>query len=65
MLKIFTEYIEKKEIPYYWNKNKNLLEDDNYETLTNIANRLKRMIRDIDSNSDNPNILHKYFVRPQ
>lgn len=48
-------------IPYFWNKDCNLLCDINKTNLDNIKNRLKRVIDDVDKNSQDPFVIAKYL----
>ncbi|KAJ3660811.1 hypothetical protein Zmor_005242 [Zophobas morio] len=48
MLRKYAEYIERKNIPYYWNDSNNLLGDLNEITASCIANKLKNIVDHID-----------------
>lgn len=61
MLKQYVSYIEKKNIPYYWNKKNNLIGNVKPSTLENIVNRLKRMIEDIEKKANDPYVVAKYL----
>ncbi|RZC42727.1 Mab-21 domain containing protein [Asbolus verrucosus] len=49
ILKDFKTYIERKKIPYYWNSNNNLLSGIGERTLENMNNRLRNVIRDMET----------------
>lgn len=61
MLKKYIEYIEKKNVPYYWNKRNNLIGAINDSTQQNILNRLKRIVQDVERNLDDPYVIAKYL----
>lgn len=61
MLKLYESVIRAKNIPYFWNKQFNLIEYLKESTSTQIANTFKRMIDDIDKNLDEPFTIAKYF----
>lgn len=61
MLKKYIGYIEKKNIPYYWNKRNNLIGSLNDSTQQNILNRLRRVVQDVDANLNDPNVIAKYL----
>lgn len=63
MLKKYLAYIEKGVIPYYWYKKFNLLKDFKHITLSNISNRLKYIIKNIDGNPDNTDIVSEYLSK--
>lgn len=62
MFKKYVEWIEKKQIPYFWNKKNNLVGGTADITLANIANRLRRIVQEIDR-SDDPFVLVKYICK--
>lgn len=59
MLKKYQQYIEEGTIPYYWNEKNNLIEKPDRETLQNIANRLRFIIKKIENN---PKDVVKYLL---
>lgn len=61
MLKEYIKYIEKKNIPYYWNKGNNLIGALNDKTKENILNRLKKVVQDVEKNPDDPYVIAKYL----
>lgn len=61
MLKKYIGFIEKKNIPYYWNKKNNLISSLNDSTQQNILNRLKKIVQDIERNLDDPYVVAKYL----
>lgn len=62
MLKKYISLIEKKNIPYFWNKKNNLIGTMNDSTQQNIVNRLKRVVVDIDRHvDDDPLVIAKYL----
>lgn len=63
MLKEYIKYIEKKNIPYYWNKGNNLIGALNDSTKENILNRLKRVVQDVEKNPDDPYVIAKYLCK--
>ena len=48
MLRKYAEYIERKNIPYYWNDSNNLLGDLNEKTVSCIGNKLKNIVDRIE-----------------
>lgn len=62
MLKKYKQFIEKGQIPYFWNKNNNLLKA-NPKALENIANKLRNIIDDIERHPQDPYVVAKYLVR--
>lgn len=60
-LKKYYGMISDGKIPYYWNDDYNLLSDVSETTLTNIRNRLKRIINEIEKNPNDPFIIAKYL----
>lgn len=61
MLKKYIGFIEKKNIPYYWNKKNNLIGTMNDSTQQNIFNRLKRVVTDVERNLEDPYVIVKYL----
>ncbi|XP_063620999.1 cyclic GMP-AMP synthase-like receptor [Cydia splendana] len=53
MVKKFLQYLEMKNIPYFWNPENNLIEHINDSTLTSYANQLKQLVKVLD-NLDDP-----------
>ncbi|CAH1155729.1 unnamed protein product [Phaedon cochleariae] len=64
VLKDYYEYLKKKKIPYYWNKNNNLIDSVREETLINIGNKVKAIIDDVDKNLEDPYVIAKYLLKP-
>ncbi|XP_050513469.1 cyclic GMP-AMP synthase-like receptor isoform X2 [Diabrotica virgifera virgifera] len=64
LLKSYYESIKNGKILYYWNKNNNLINGPSAATLTNVENRLKAIINDIDKNlTVDPNVVAKYICK--
>lgn len=61
MLKKYIEFLEKKNIPYYWNKKNNLIASISNRTQENIVNRLKKVVNDVDRNISDPYVIAKYL----
>ncbi|CAG9862670.1 unnamed protein product [Phyllotreta striolata] len=62
-LKKYCECIENKKIPYYWNKNNNLIQNISPVVLGNLKCRLNNIIKNIEKNmTDNPKIFAEYFL---
>ncbi|KAF2900412.1 hypothetical protein ILUMI_05774 [Ignelater luminosus] len=61
MLKKYKQFLENREIPYYWNRNNNLLKANDI-TLQNFANRIQYIIDDIERPPEDPFCLAKYLV---
>ncbi|KAG5899785.1 hypothetical protein JTB14_006120 [Gonioctena quinquepunctata] len=64
MLQKYAEYIENKCIPYYWNEKFNLIGHLKEATLNGIGNCLKRIIKDVKGNLEDPFRIAKYLVGP-
>lgn len=63
ILKKYQECLKDAKIPYFWNKNYNLLEVVEGD-LSNTSNRLLNIIKDIDKNvSQNPAVILKYLCK--
>ncbi|GJQ76888.1 hypothetical protein Trydic_g15092 [Trypoxylus dichotomus] len=63
MLRKYQEYLGKREIPYYWNKEFNLLQHINSKEIENIYNRITKIIKDIDNKFENdPFVVANYLV---
>jgi hypothetical protein len=62
VLETYTKYIRDKKIPYYWNKEYNLIGHIDDRTLTNFADRLEYIIKDIKTNRDKPDTVAKYLL---
>lgn len=66
MLKKYSEYIKRRCIPYYWNKNFNLIEELNEETSFCIANKIRNIIDEIERicspNSVTSNCINNIFL---
>jgi hypothetical protein len=61
VLKEYKEFIEKGNIPYYWNTSNNLVGAVKAKTLENMANRLKVVINDVEKKTDEPTTIAKYL----
>jgi hypothetical protein len=61
VLKEYKEFIEKGNIPYYWNTSNNLVGAVNAKTLENMANRLKVIINDVEKKANEPTTIAKYL----
>ena len=69
MLKTYYDNIRQQNIPYYWNKENNLIGCLKPSTMTDVANTLKNIIEDVEKNLNsypiNPlvlgNYIRKYF----
>jgi hypothetical protein len=67
MLKKYMEYVEKGNIPYYWNAENNLIEKLSSATTSGIANKLKNIVDHIEKiciNLEVYGILH-YFLKSE
>ncbi|XP_068911431.1 cyclic GMP-AMP synthase-like receptor [Tenebrio molitor] len=62
VLKEYKEFIEKGNIPYYWNTSNNLVGAVNAKTLENMANRLKVIINDVEKKANEPTTIAKYLL---
>jgi hypothetical protein len=62
VLETYTKYIRDKKIPYYWNEEYNLIGHIDDRTLTNFADRLEYIIKDIKTNRDKPDTVAKYLL---
>ncbi|CAG9839638.1 unnamed protein product [Diabrotica balteata] len=66
LLKSYYESIKNGKIEYYWNKSNNLISGSSSVTLSNVENRLKAIISDIDRNLvADPTVVAKYILSPQ
>ncbi|XP_072396105.1 cyclic GMP-AMP synthase-like receptor isoform X2 [Diabrotica undecimpunctata] len=66
LLKSYYESIKNGKISYYWNKSNNLISGPSSATLSNVENRLKGIISDIDRNlAVDPTVVAKYILSPQ
>lgn len=64
MLKLYKDYLEKKNIPYFWNTKNNLLATINESTLDNYKFKLNKIINTIDKQFENqPEIMTKYICK--
>lgn len=64
MLKTYLQYLEQECIPYFWNRDFNLLKHIKPVELANIKNELAKIITKIDRNLlDDPFIIARYFSR--
>lgn len=68
-MKKYQTYLESQKIPYFWNPKYNLIADLNTITIKDIANRLQRIITDVERNLvEDPYLigkyLRKYFFKP-
>ncbi|RZB40194.1 uncharacterized protein BDFB_007424, partial [Asbolus verrucosus] len=62
MLRKYAQYIAHKNIPYYWNKDYNLIGDLSETTTNCIANKLKNIADEVDRNYQNsPYDIVQYF----
>jgi cyclic GMP-AMP synthase len=61
VLETYTKYIRDKKIPYYWNEEYNLIGHIDDRTLTNFADRLEYIIKDITRNPHKPDTVVKYL----
>jgi cyclic GMP-AMP synthase len=62
VLETYTKYIRDKKIPYYWNEEYNLIGHIDDRTLTNFADRLEYIIKDITRNPHKPDTVVKYLL---
>jgi hypothetical protein len=62
VLKEYKEFIEKGNIPYYWNTSNNLVGAVKAKTLENMPNRLKVVINDVEKKTDEPTTIAKYLL---
>ncbi|XP_023015548.2 cyclic GMP-AMP synthase-like receptor [Leptinotarsa decemlineata] len=62
MLEKYANMLEKKSIPYYWNKNFNLIGHLKSSTVTVVANFIKRLVNDVNKNLDDPFRIAKYML---
>ncbi|KAH1003936.1 hypothetical protein HUJ04_003766 [Dendroctonus ponderosae] len=63
MLKMYQEYLENKEIPYFWNSNYNLIACLKPCTVTDIANRFQRIINAVEKSViEDPYLIGKYLL---
>lgn len=60
MLNEYLNCLDGKKIPYYWNKNNNLISGVNSITITNIANKIKAIIEDVKKTTE-PSIIAKHL----
>lgn len=66
MLKTYRDYLASYKIPYYWNKNNNMLQNIHKTTIDNFKNYLTRVIDSVDKKVDeNPYILGEYLATPE
>lgn len=63
MLRVYETMIRTKQIPYFWNRQYNLIGYLKEATTLPIANTVKRMIDDIEKNIDDPYTVAKYFSK--
>lgn len=64
MLKQYADYIEKKKIPYFWNKKLNLINDIDDSTLLNYKYSLNKIIKEIETKYEsNPEIITEYICK--
>ncbi|KAF7279742.1 hypothetical protein GWI33_006775 [Rhynchophorus ferrugineus] len=63
MLKIYSQYMQDNNIPYYWNKRFNLLVT--VQNAEQIGKTLKNMTDDIDRNLTRENILENYILNKE
>lgn len=63
MLKKYQKYLERGDIPYFWNSENNLLCYVNYATTFNIANSVKYIIRKLETSQD-PKEISSLFGKP-
>lgn len=62
MLKKYQYYLEKKNIPYYWNQHYNFVGNLQASTLENIYNKITKVIADVEKNLDRePYVIAKYL----
>lgn len=64
MLKEYYDCLKAEKINYYWNKNNNLLKNIKPVTLSNLSNRIKVIIDDIEKHPENPLLVAKYLCTP-
>lgn len=62
MLKKLKEYIDSGKIPFYWDKNSNLLDSLSPNQLNDCKITLNRLLRDIEKCVENPNDLTKILL---
>ncbi|KAI4471740.1 cell fate determining protein mab21-related [Holotrichia oblita] len=65
MLKRYHQRLDNKYIPYFWNKDFNLIKDIKQLELDNIKNTVAKIITKIDANLDDPFIVASYLVPKQ
>lgn len=63
MLRNYADMIQNKNIPYYWNKDNNLIGHLKETTLTDIGNTLKNIITDVETHLDDPFVIAKYLSK--
>ncbi|XP_018574677.1 uncharacterized protein LOC108913594 [Anoplophora glabripennis] len=61
MLKEYYNCLQAGKINYFWNKNNNLLKNIKPETISNVSNRIKAIIDDIEKHPENPLLVAKYL----
>lgn len=61
MLKVYQQHLDKNMIPYYWNRNNNLIKGVSPETINNIKQRISKIVMDIERNSTDPYVMIKYL----
>lgn len=63
MLKALQEACEHRRINYFWNPNFNLIEKNGFDEMTNVANRINNIIKDIEKSIVSQSfILAKYIL---
>lgn len=63
VLNEYKSYIDKGEIPYFWNTSNNLIGAVNPKYLENMSNRLKVVINDIEKKKEEPLTIAKYLCK--
>lgn len=65
MLQVYYDHLQRGKIPYYWNKQNNLIANISPITLSNMANRIKGYIDTINKNVNNPICIAKEYLNDE
>ncbi|KAJ8919790.1 hypothetical protein NQ315_006319 [Exocentrus adspersus] len=62
MLKCYSDVLQSRNIPYYWNRDNNLIGHLKEPTLKDISNTVKNIISDVETHLDDPFVIAKYLI---
>lgn len=61
LLQSYSDRLSQRNIPFYWNNRYNLIEKLNSNTIDNINNRIKAIMKNVTTHTTDPNVIFTYL----